>query len=65
MFLFPIISAVMLLLMMAIPYLDPLKSNIAKFLDYYYTFLLVISAFFLYILLIAILGGSFSLFIRI
>jgi uncharacterized membrane protein len=48
-FLMPIVSVGLLLLFLAIPVLDPLKANIAKFRSYYNAFITVIIVFMLFI----------------
>jgi uncharacterized membrane protein len=48
-FLLPIISIVFTLLLVLIPRIDPLKANIEKFKGYYYSFIIVFLAFFLYL----------------
>ena len=48
-FLMPIISAVMFLLFLAIPFIDPLKANIAKFRETFNAFIVLIVAFMLYV----------------
>ena len=54
-FIIPAISAALALLFMAIPRIDPLKNNIAKFMDAYEQFVIIILAFLLYVSLITIL----------
>ena len=48
-FLMPVITIAMLLLFLVIPAIDPLKANIAKFRDYFNTFIALIVAFMVYI----------------
>jgi uncharacterized membrane protein len=48
-FLMPIVSVGLLLLFLAIPVLDPLKANIAKFRSYYNSFITVIIVFMIFI----------------
>jgi uncharacterized membrane protein len=48
-FLMPLISVGMLVLFLAIPALDPLKANIAKFRSYYNAFIALIIVFMLFI----------------
>ncbi len=47
--LMPLITAAMALLFLAIPSIDPLKENIAKFRDTFNTFIVLVVAFMLYI----------------
>jgi len=54
-FLLPLMSAGLFLLFLAIPMIDPLKHNIAKFRKYFDRFILLIMGFFLYIYLLTIL----------
>jgi uncharacterized membrane protein len=54
-FLMPVISAVLLLLFIAIPNLDPLKKNINTFISYYDLFILVMLLFFVYIHMLTLL----------
>jgi len=54
-FLMPIISLLMLLLFIAIPYIDPLKENIEKFRKYYDGFIVLIILFLFFIYLLTIL----------
>jgi uncharacterized membrane protein len=53
-FMMPIISLGMLLLFIAIPKIDPLKSNIKKFMNYYEGMILTLIAFMFYIYLLTI-----------
>jgi uncharacterized membrane protein len=48
-FLMPVITITMLLLFLVIPSIDPLKANIAKFRDYFNSFITLITAFMVYI----------------
>lgn len=48
-FLMPMISAVMLLLFMLLPRIDPLKANVAKFRNYFDNFILLMMLFMLYL----------------
>lgn len=48
-FLMPLVSAGLLLLFLAIPAIDPLKANIAKFRSYYNAFIALIIVFMLFI----------------
>lgn len=54
-FLVPIISLVIFLLFIALPYIDPLKNNIKKFMNYYDSLILIILLFLLYLHLLSIL----------
>jgi uncharacterized membrane protein len=47
-FLMPVIAAAMLLLFLVIPSIDPLKANIAKFREYFNTFIVLIIVFLVY-----------------
>lgn len=47
-FLLPLMSLLLLLFLMAIPRIDPLKSNIEKFRGYYDGFIVLCAVFFLY-----------------
>ena len=47
-FLMPVISVGMLLLFLVIPQIDPLKANIAKFREYFNTFIVLIVGFMVY-----------------
>jgi len=63
-FLMPIISFLMYLLFIAIPYLDPLKENIEKFRKYYDGFIALIILFLFFIYLLTIfwnLGWKFNM----
>jgi uncharacterized membrane protein len=48
-FLFPLIALGITLLLLAIPRIDPLRSNIQKFRSYYYGFIIAFLAYFLYV----------------
>ncbi len=64
-FILPIISAFIIGLMLIIPKIDPLKSNIKEFQSYFWNFTLVLSGFFFYINALSIyanLGNVFNLF---
>ena len=64
MFLIPVISLGLLLLFLVIPYIDPLKKNLEKFISYYYAFVLMMVLFFFYIHILTItwnLGYEFNL----
>jgi len=54
-FLMPIVSVAMLLLFLALPYLDPLRKNIQKFMKYFDMFILAIIAFMFYLYVLTIL----------
>jgi len=63
-FLMPAVSFVLFLLFVAIPKIDPLKQNIAKFRKYFDRFVLLIMIFLFYLYLITILwnfGFSFNI----
>jgi len=47
-FLMPVVAAAMLLLFLVIPQIDPLKANIAKFRNYFNTFITLIVVFMVY-----------------
>lgn len=47
-FLMPVMAAGMLLLFLAIPQIDPLKANIAKFREYFNTFIALLMVFLFY-----------------
>ncbi|MDD4062703.1 MAG: DUF1648 domain-containing protein [Candidatus Pacebacteria bacterium] len=53
-FLIPIISLVILILLIVVPKIDPLKDNINKFRDYFDKFILVFLTFFLYLHILTI-----------
>ena len=60
----PVVSAVMFLLFLAIPYIDPLKKNIKKFRVYYDWFVLIMILFLFYIYMLTIfwnLGYRFNM----
>lgn len=48
-FLMPIMTAVMALIFLAIPFVDPLKANIAKFRESFNVFIVLITSFMIYI----------------
>ncbi|MDD5189579.1 MAG: SdpI family protein [Dehalococcoidales bacterium] len=54
-FLFPLISLALLGLLLAIPNIDPLRANIARFKNYYYGFIVVFLAYFLYVYVLTLL----------
>ncbi len=63
-FLMPIISLIMFLLLLLIPKMDPLKANVEKFRKYFDWFILAIIIFFFYIYILTIfwnLGYKFDL----
>jgi len=63
-FLFPFIATGLTLLFLAIPLIDPLKANIAKFRKYYDWFVVLFLLFFLYLYVLTILwnkGVSFDI----
>jgi len=63
-FIVPAISAALVLLFLLIPRIDPLRKNIAKFMDAFEQFIIVILAFLYYVFLLTILwntGMRFSL----
>jgi uncharacterized membrane protein len=63
-FLMPLISAVMLLLFVLIPRIDPLKENIQQFRKYFDVFIVLIFLFLFYIFLLTIywnLGSRFDM----
>jgi uncharacterized membrane protein len=53
-FLFPLISLGIAALLLAIPKIDPLKANIQKFRSYYYGFIVVFLAYFLYVYILTL-----------
>ncbi len=62
-FLIPVISLVILILLIVVPKIDPLKENINKFKDYFDRFILVFLTFFLYLHILTIaynLGYDFN-----
>jgi immunity protein, SdpI family len=64
MFLMPLISVGMLLLFLAIPRIDPLKANIAQFIDSYNLMMVLFITYMLYVYaltLFAALGYSFNM----
>jgi len=63
-FIVPVISAALTPLFLLIPRIDPLRENIAKFMDAYEQFVIVILAFLLYVSLLTIfwnMGIRFSI----
>jgi uncharacterized membrane protein len=54
-FLFPFISLGLLLLLLVIPKIDPLRTNIEKFKGYYYGFAAVFLVYFLYIYILTLI----------
>ncbi|MGD8403845.1 MAG: SdpI family protein [Anaerolineales bacterium] len=54
-FLMPVISLGMLLLFLVIPQIDPLKANIAKFREYFNTFIAIMVGFMVYMHILTIL----------
>ena len=63
-FVIPVISAALALLFLLIPRIDPLRKNIAKFMDAYEQFVIVILAFLFYVSLLTIfwnLGTKFTI----
>ena len=54
-FLMPIITAVMFLLFLVIPRIDPLQANIKKFENYFHGFVLLIILFLFYVYILTIL----------
>ncbi len=67
-FLMPIISLLIFLLLVFIPKIDPFKENVEKFRKYFDTFIVIIITFFLYIYLLTIfwnLGIRFDMFLAI
>ena len=64
MFLLPMLSLFILLLLLLLPKIDPLKHNIEKFKRYYNNFVLLVIGFFLYLHVIIILwnlGARFKM----
>ncbi len=57
-FLMPVISVVLLLLFLAIPKIDPLKANIAKFRKTFDIFVVLVMLFLLYLFILTILWNS-------
>jgi uncharacterized membrane protein len=63
-YLMPIISLVLLVLLLLVPRIDPLKANIGKFKGYYYSFVILIMLFFTYIYILTLIwnkGGRFDM----
>lgn len=61
-YLLPIISLVLVMLLLLVPKIDPLKANIEKFKRYYYGFVLLFVVFFNYIYLLTLLWNNGSRF---
>jgi uncharacterized membrane protein len=62
-FLFPLISLGITLILLAVPKIDPLKANIQKFKGYYYGFIIAFLTYFLYIYILTLvwnLGWKFN-----
>lgn len=62
-FLFPLVSLGITVLLLAIPKIDPLKANIDKFKSYYYGFIISFLVYFLYIYILTLvwnLGWNFN-----
>jgi len=62
-FLFPLVSLGITVLLLAIPKIDPLKANIQKFKSYYYGFIISFLVYFLYIYILTLvwnLGWKFN-----
>ena len=57
-FLVPAVSAIMFLLLVSVPKIDPLKANVAKFRKHYDRFIVLMLTFMLYIHLLTILWGA-------
>ncbi|MGA2935342.1 MAG: SdpI family protein [Methanomicrobiales archaeon] len=57
-FIVPVISAALTLLFLLIPRIDPLGKNIAKFMDAYEQFVVIILAFLFYVSLLTILWNT-------
>src|ERR1035437_2653255 len=57
-FLFPFIATGLTLLFIAIPRIDPLKSNIRKFSKYYHSFVVLFLLFLLYLYVLTILWNK-------
>jgi immunity protein, SdpI family len=57
-FLFPFMATALTLLFLAIPNIDPLKTNIAKFRSYFDWFVILFLVYFLYIYLLTILWNK-------
>jgi len=63
-YLMPVLTAALTLLLLALPYVDPLKKNVDKFRKYYEGFVIMFVAFMLYLYLLTIiwnLGYRFSM----
>ncbi len=61
-FMLPVLSLILLGFFVAIPYIDPLKQNIKRFIGYYDGFVLVFTVFLLYLHLLTILYNLGYLF---
>jgi uncharacterized membrane protein len=62
-FLFPLISLGVAIILLFVPKIDPLKANIQKFKGYYYGFIIAFLAYFLYIYILTLvwnLGWRFN-----
>lgn len=57
-YLMPILSLVMAILLVLVPRIDPLKANIEKFKGYYYSFVILIMLFFTYIYILTLLWNK-------
>jgi uncharacterized membrane protein len=57
-FLFPFIATALTALLLAIPYIDPLKANIARFRKFYDWFVALFLAYFFYIYLLTLLWNK-------
>lgn len=57
-FTLPIIMALLLLLVVLIPRIDPLRANLEKFRKYYDTFIVIVVLFFFYLYLLIILWNA-------
>jgi uncharacterized membrane protein len=62
MYLMPIISLGLVVLLLLVPRIDPLKSNIEKFKGYYYSFVILIMLFFIYVYILTLLWNKGSRF---
>jgi uncharacterized membrane protein len=63
-FLMPIVSLGLAVLLLLVPRIDPLKANIEKFKGYYYSFVILIMLFFTYIYVLTLVwnkGGRFDM----
>lgn len=61
-FLMPIISLGLVVILLLVPRIDPLKANIEKFKGYYYSFVILIMLFFMYIYILTLLWNKGSRF---